>query len=258
MKKYFWFFFLILFIRFQMGQCQSFKVKPYLAYSQVGMDDVNRDITNRVAQLRNLVGQPLPIPNGLNGNYGWGIQAQYHLGENYFLNLNTYFFKEETESEYFQEGLPNSVNFLFKQQIEYIEASAGLKYYLGYNTWKRVNFYLGGGIGVGFGWADALTKYTDGTNKVDNSGQYSSTALIANFMGGAEIRITPYLSLFPEAGYRLANLQQMNGRISIDQDFPGIQNGRLEASDSNYTPEEIYDFSGFFVSIGIGFILPFI
>jgi opacity protein-like surface antigen len=258
MKKYLWCFFLAFFVHYQSGYTQSFKVKPYLAYSQVRMDDVNRDIANRVGQLRNIVDQPLLIPEKLNGNYGWGIQVQYHLGENYFLNLNTYFFQEETKSEYFQEGPPNTVNFLFKRQIEYIEASAGLKYYLGYNTWKRVNFYLGGGIGVGFGWTDALTKYTDGTNTVDNSGQYSSTALIANFMGGAEIRLTPYFSLFPEAGYRLANLQQMNGRISVNQDFPGIPNGRLEASDSNYTPEEIYDFSGFFISLGIGFILPFI
>ena len=251
-----YYFFLILLIQTPPVCSQSFKVKPYLAYSGVRMDDVNRDIANRIGQLRNLVDQPLPNPEKFNGNYGWGIQGQYHLGENYFLHLDTYFYKEKIKSEYYQQLQPNSVNFLFERQIQYFEASFGLKYYLDYNTWKRLNFYLGGGVGIGFGWTDANTKYNDTINTINNSGQYSSTALVTYFLAGAEIRLSPYFSFFPEAGYRLANLRQMNGRVSIYQDFPGYPDSSLEATNVDDTLEQIYDFSGFFISIGIGFIIP--
>lgn len=234
---------------------QSVKIKPYFGYSTIRMDEVNKDIKLKVDQLNEITGQSLLPPAKFNGNYAWGIQIQYHLGENYFLHLDTYYMKEKTSSVVNRGATQNRLNFDFKRQIEYFEASFGLKYYLGYSTWKRLNFYLGGGAGYGFGWTESIFRYDDSISEINNSAEFSSNSLTAYFLGGIDIRITPFLSILPEFGYRVANLKQMNGKLKIYQDFPGLPGGQIDATDHNYTTIEDYDFSGYFVSIGLGFIL---
>lgn len=59
--------------------------------------------------------------------------------------------------------------------------------------------------------------------------------------------------MVPEVGYRLANLQQMTGVLEVHQNIPSDPNGQINARDDNYQTEANYDFSGFYINVGLSF-----
>jgi opacity protein-like surface antigen len=234
---------------------QSISIKPHFGYTTVGMSEVNQDMNLRVNELREITGQLVSLPDPFNGDFAWGIQIQYNLGDNYLLNLNTYYFKEETTVDESQLAT-NPFQFNFRRRIDYFDISFGVKYFFNYSSWKRVTSYLGGGVGFGIGWAESNFIYEDSINSVNNQSDFSSSALTAYFSAGINFRISTRFSIVPEVGYRVANLRQMEGTLKIDQNFPNYPNGELETTDNNYLTDASYDFSGFFLSLGLNFIIP--
>lgn len=234
---------------------QSISIKPHFGYTTVHMSEVNQDMNSRVIELRDITGQPVSIPDPFRGDFAWGIQIQYDLGDTYFLNLNTYYFKEETSVNESLAGT-NPSQFNFRRRLDYFDISFGVKYFFNQSSWKRVTSYLGGGVGLGIGWAESNFDYADNINSVDNQSDFSSSALTAYFCAGLNFRISTQFSIVPEVGYRVANLGQMEGTLKIDQNFPNFPNGELELTDNNYLTEASYDFSGFFLSLGLNIFIP--
>jgi len=236
---------------------QSFSIKPYAGYATVQMKEVNAGIEARVESLTGLTGVPVPQPDPFKGNLAWGIQFGYHLEDNYYLTLDTYFFSEDSKIHYRDESQGYQVIFDNMRNIKLFEASFGMKYLFNYSSWKRFNFYVGGGIGLAIGWSETFFWYSDETNFVNNKGDFSSIALAGHIMGGLTIRFSPTISLEPEIGYRAANLAQMEGELRFSQNFPNIPGGQSEGVDNQFQTEENYNFSGFFVNIGLQFAFSF-
>ena len=238
------------------GFAQSFSIKPYVGYATVQMSEVNSGSQARIENLREVTGVTVPYPDPFEGNYAWGIQIGYHLEDNYFLTFGTYFYTENHDLQYRDDSQGYQVIFDNFRNIKLYEISFGMKYFFRYSSWKRFNFYVAGGIGFALGWSETTFRYSDETNLVDNKGDFSSNALTGQLMAGLSIRFSPIISLEPEIGYRAANLSQMEGTLRFSRDFPNLLD-RQEGTDHQYQTEENYNFSGFFVNLGLQFLLNF-
>lgn len=231
----------------------SFSVKPYLGYATLEMTEVDENNRYGINSLSYLVSQPLPLPEPFGGNLMGGIQIDYHLENQYFIYIGSYYYRETSEVDYIDPLNNPGLRFSNTREIEFFEFSLGLKYYLRYSSWRRINVYLGGGAGFAFGGAHSDFLYQDGVNSVDNQGDFNASSLTAHFCAGIRFTLSPFFSIVPEAGYRLANLQQMDGVLEVHQNFPGEPNGQIDARDDNYRTEANYDFSGFYINLGLSF-----
>jgi opacity protein-like surface antigen len=249
-----------LIICFIIGQgisiAQSFSIKPYWGYATVQMKEVNAGTQSRLEELTRFTGETVPTPDPFKGSYAWGVQIGYHLEDNYFLTFGTYYYSEDRDLQYRDESKGYPILFDNIRNIKLFEISFGMKYFIRYSSWKRFNFYAGGSIGFAVGWSESSFRYSDQTNFVNNRGDFSSNALTGHFMGGLSIRFSPIISLEPEIGYRAANLSQMDGTLRFSQNFPGIPDSQ-EGTDNQFKTEENYNFSGFFVNVGLQFTLHF-
>jgi len=216
---------------------------------------VNSASRSRIDALRALTSQNVPYPDGFSGNYSGGIQISYHLENNYYLIFGTYYFRETNNFGYFQPSGNNSVQFQNDRINELFEINLGIKYFLRYRSWSRINFYFSGTAGFAFGWAESIFIYLDGINSVDNKGDFSSSAITGYFSAGISFRISSTISLEPELGYRFANVNQMDGTLRLSQNFNNDPNLLVNATDNNYQTEANYDFSGFYLNLGVNFQL---
>jgi hypothetical protein len=232
----------------QQAAAQNFYLKPYAGYATVRMNDANEDMAFRVGELQKQVQQALPTPDKLNGNWVWGVQLEYHQEGNYFFNLNTWFFREKTATDYSKTSGTPQLEYHYDRQIELFDLGVGMHYYFGYSSWKRVNTYLGAGFGVGFGWLESNFAYLDDVpqnQNIDNHGDFSAATLTAVFNAGGIVRLIPEVFLQGEVGFRLANMDQLDGKLRTTQ-----------GTFNDLTTEASYDFSGFYATAGIGFRIP--
>jgi len=227
----------------------SFSIKPYYGYTTVKMGDVNNEIINTVRALRYRSQRPLPFPEELNGSYIWGLQAEYNMEEDYFLNLSSFYYKEKVSAQYGGEFAIPELHYRFFTQIELFEISVGIRYFFNYSTWKRINPYIGGNVGLGFAWSESRLEYDDNgltqTNPIDTRDDVSSNALTVQFCAGITLRIFPAFFLWGEVGARMANMSNLQG-----------QRRTLTTTYSNFTTPTIYDFSGMYIIAGGGFVIP--
>lgn len=230
----------------------AFSLRPYLGYARVNMSEVDENNRYGINSLSNLVSQPLPFPEPFNGHLMGGIQIEYHYESQYYLYFSTYYFRESSTVNYENLLTNSTLTFFNDRSIELFEFSLGLKYFLKYSSWRPINFYLSGGAGFALGGARSEFVYHDGKNSVDNKGNFNSSSLTAHFCAGVQFRFSHLFSLEAEAGYRQANLQQMEGVLEVQQNFPDIPDGKITARDDNYRTDANYDFSGFFFNLGIG------
>jgi hypothetical protein len=230
---------------------QSFSIEPVIGYTRVSMDAVNADIRYKVNKLSAQTGNTIMLPDPLEGNLFWGIQANYHMENNYFLNVGTSYYREVSDLTQGNAANMNTFYFHTRRENQLLKFNFGIRYYFNYNSWNRVNFYLGGGTGYALGWSDYRFEYGDGTNSINNTGNFSSGAITAYLSTGISLRFMPRFSLNPEVGYHYANLGQMTGRYQISQIFPKDPAAQLEGIYTDFITEEEYNFSGFFASIGL-------
>ncbi|MEJ2636644.1 MAG: hypothetical protein P8184_15290 [Calditrichia bacterium] len=236
------------------SQAQMLSVKPYFGYATVKMGEVNDDAKTRIKSLAEQTQQALLPPDPLNGDYAWGFQVEYHLEENYFLNVNSYYFREKTATDNFNL-FDQPIEFDVNRRIEYFEISIGINYYFDYNSWRRVNTYFGAGGGLGLGWSKSNFKYNDSKNFVNNSGDVSSNALTAYGCLGVRIRLFPFMFLTTEIGAHFANLGQMTGQYRVDQ---RVNSEYLNYTNKDYTTAAAFNYSGYYITVGTGFVIPFV
>ena len=232
---------------------QSFTIKPHVGYAQVSMADVNSSSRSRINALMDLTGNFVPYPDEFKGNYSGGIEISYHLENHYHLIFGTYYFRERNNLEYLSGTGSSSVQFQNNRTNELFEVHIGIKYFLRYQSWRRINFYFSGTAGFAFGWAESIFIYQDDVNSVNNKGEFSSNSITGYLSTGINLKLLTSIAIEPEIGYRFANLNQMDGRLSLSQNFNNDPNSLVDAVDPNYRTDASYDFSGFYANIGIIF-----
>lgn len=237
----------ILLLGFHQIPAQRLYLKPYFGYSTVRMAEVNADMFNKIEAIYRETGNRLPVPDDFRGNYAWGFQMEYHVEDEYFAYLASYFYREPTEAIYsgYQQG--RAIDYHYRRTIEYLEFTIGLHYFFSYSSWKRVNWYIGTAVGAGIGWNASTFYYSDSDQLIDNKGDFSTSAMVAYFSGGVTFHLTRGVYFFLEPGFRVAPLREMTGRLTTLQ---GV-------TDSFTTPEK-YDFSGFFLMGGVALGIPFL
>ncbi len=249
MMRYKLFALLLIITGIHLLPAMSFSIKPYYGYATVRMGDVNNEIINTVRTLRYRSQRPLPFPQELNGSSIWGLQMEYNMEEDYFLNLSSFYYREKESARYDKEITLPEVDYRFFTRIELFEISLGIRYFFNYSSWKRINPYIGGNVGLGFAWSESHLQYDDHgqsqTNPVDIRDDISSNALTVQFGAGITLRIFPAFFLWGEAGLRMANMGNLQG-----------QRRTLNAVYSRFTTPTVYDFSGFYIIAGGGFVIP--
>jgi outer membrane receptor for ferrienterochelin and colicin len=237
---------------------QSFSVKPYVGYAQVKLTQVNQDNVLRTTQLSQTAQTSLPYPENFNGNYTIGIQFQYNVEQNNFITFNVHYYRESILSVSTNSDLDAGMIYRFEQTIKYFDFTLGFKYFFNYTSWKSVMFYFSVAGGYCFGNSKPDLSYSDGMNSVQNKGNFSKASLCANVSLGLSIKISRFVELVPEAGYRFENLDQLEGTIQIYQKFHETPEADLEYTSNDYITREKYNFSGFFVSMGLNIVLKFL
>jgi hypothetical protein len=200
-----------------------------------------------------LTGNFVPYPDEFKGNYSGGIEISYHLENHYHLIFGTYYFRERNNLDYLSGTGSSLVQFQNNRTNELFEVNIGIKYFLRYQSWRRVNFYFSGTAGFAFGWAESIFIYQDEVNSVDNRGEFSSNSITGYLGAGMNLKLSTSIAIEPEIGYRFANLNQMDGKLALSQNFNNDPNLLIEAVDPNYRTDASYDFSGFYGNIGINF-----
>ncbi len=250
MKKLFAVLFSILMVNCLAAQ--MLVIKPYFGYATVKMNQVNDAMINSVKSMTRITGNPLPLPEKFKGNSVWGVQLQYHLNDNYFAHFTTCYYSEKTSAGVEMLQVTSPYLFSFKREIRYLSFNFGINYYFHYSSWRRLNPYFNAAAGITLGWTDSNFKYLNpqnsaSGNNLDNHADLTASTLTANAGLGLSVKITQRFSLNLEGGYQFANLGQMKGKYTT-----------LTGTDSNFTTDEDYNFSGIYIIGGVGFVLPFI
>ncbi len=231
---------------------QKVNIIPYYGYLLPRMTDVNdkieSDINGRNGFQR-LIGQNLPFPGEFNGEGVIGAQIEYHLNENYFASINVSYYQESVGSEFATGSTGKADRFLYEREVELYDVSINLHYYFNYSTWKRLNTYLGFGVGLYVVNAFSDTESTfsnDVINPIDTHGEFSGNALGASFALGGDLRLLKFLSLRAEGGIQFANIGQLDGSITT------ISNPAKQETPS----QSSFDFTGLFVRGGLSITVP--
>lgn len=230
----------LLFVVVSSGDAQSVVLRPFGGYTTVFMKNVNDLIKEQIFSFREITGEPIPFPEKINGNYEYGAEIHYHLNEGYFLTLGGSFYSEEVRTQFSPEG---ESAFDFRRKVSLLNFSLGIQNYLAYSTWKRVNAFLFFDVSLAFANSNSLTKVANlaGYPETNTQGEFSANALNVQGGLGVDLRISSELALWAKAGFRYANMGQMEGEIVL-----------LDGTKELQTTRSSFDYSGFFARAGVG------
>lgn len=232
---------------------QKVFIKPLYGYYFPRMSEVNAKIANDLDGQRRKLQEAIPSPGKLNGDQLIGGQIEYYLGDDYFMNLNVSFYSEKASVEHQGGRFSTPFTFIFEREVEAYDVMFNLNYYLGYNSWKRFNKYIGIGAGLLVVNAHSLTVSTknDSEHKVfpvNTRGEFSGTILSGVLALGGNLRLATGLKLWAESGLQYGNVGKLDGNITTISD-PEKQAVSTESS---------FDLTGLYLRGGIGFSLPFL
>ncbi|GAB4335818.1 MAG: hypothetical protein Kow0037_16290 [Calditrichia bacterium] len=227
---------------------QTVYLRPFWGQHRLSMDEPNEDMRYRINTLAFLNKVSLPVPQDLDKAAIYGLEALLKFDSDYFISVGTAYFKDETKLNYHSPSPANAIEYYFFRDIRYFELTTGIKYFPHYSSWRPINVYFGFQVGLGVGWSRSDFQYRDDNpdiDEIDSRGDFSTNGLIGVGNIGFNFRLTGWLMLNGEAGYRFANLGQLEGQLKT-----------INATINNYTTSSSYDFSGFYAAIGLYFLIP--
>ncbi|MGH1364618.1 MAG: hypothetical protein ACRBF0_13740 [Calditrichia bacterium] len=223
-------------------------IKPHYGIYLPKMGDVNSKIENDIAEFRRITGQDFPDAGEISSDKMWGVQIEYHTGEDYFFNANVAFYDNTAESQ-FNSPL-TSETFNYKRDVEMYDFMINLHYYIGYNSWGRFNKYMGAGVGLMVLRANSITQsnFGDPSGHFDSNAEFTGNTLSGLISAGGTLRLQPALFLWAEGGVQYGNFGELDGTIT-----------RLDAPErESIISDSQFDMTGFYVRGGIGLNLPFL
>lgn len=227
---------------------QTLYLKPFWGQNRLSMDEPNEDMRYRINTLAAWNNVNLPVPQDLDRASLYGVEALVKFDNDYFLSVGTAYFKDKTDITYLSPANAPYIEYYFYRDIRYFELTTGFKYFPHYSSWRAVNIYFGFQVGVGVGWSRSDFRYHDDNpeiDEIDSEGDFSTNGLIGVGNIGFNFRLVGWMMLNGEAGYRFANLGQLEGQLKT-----------IDNTINNYTTSSTYDFSGLYATIGIYFLIP--
>ncbi len=222
-------------------------IKPYYGFFIPRMNDVNGKIQNDIRMFRDIFGEQIPSPGNINGNRVFGGQIEYHLNENYFLNINFSYYQEEVSMLYLSR-IETGAFLNYSRAVELYDVIANLLYYFNYNSWRRFNTYVGIGVGLIVANAHSVTQTTYIALPLNSRGDFSGNSLSGVLSFGGNYRLAKFLYLWGEGGLLYGSMGQLDGSVTT-LDNPERHNAVTTSS---------FDFTGIFVRAGLGIAVPFI
>lgn len=248
-------FFFLLFLYASPSFSQRITLKPLFGYYLPKLNAVNDDIAKELPFWREFLETDLPDPGKIGGHAVYGGQLQFHFRESYFINVHVSFYRDAAETQFSDALNPSAGQFHYSRKVEFYDAILSLQYFFDYDSDNLFNTYLRIGAGVLSTNAKTETKSTFTASmvsntflpQVDTQGDFSGSTLTGIISAGMELRFTPSLTIWGEAGLQSANVGQLNG---------SLQRANSTAV-PDYTTNTTFDFSGLFVRLGGGVGLPF-
>jgi len=234
---------------------QTVSITPYYGYLIPKMTSVNNLIEFQIDSWSEILEDQISSPGKINGSREFGIQIQYPLDNTYFLNINVSYYQEKIETEHLISLSQPPDRFYFNREVELYTAIISLNHFFSYSPRRRFNYYIG--LGAGYSFTKALSTTTlsltdigglDGTIVTPGEGEFSGSTLSGVIKGGFDYRLLNFISLWGEAGVRVANFGQLNGTAT------SIENPEL----TDTTTSSSFDFTGPFIRAGLGISLPFL
>ncbi|RMF56479.1 MAG: hypothetical protein D6748_13385, partial [Calditrichaeota bacterium] len=216
-------------------------IKPHIGYFFPRMGDVNSKIETDILTFRDIFGEPIPQPGKISGNPMYGAQIEYHLNEDYFLNVNVAYYQDK--SNVFHQSFTDPSLFLnYKREVQFYDVMFNLLYFINYNSWRRFNKYMGLGIGVVLANAHSVTETNHPALPLNSRGDFTGNSLSAIISVGGKYRLTTFSYLWGEIGLEYGNMGPLDGKVTT-LDHPEKRDAITESS---------FDFTGIYLRIGIG------
>ncbi len=218
-------------------------IKPFYGFYRPRLNDVNSKIVNDIDNVRILLDAPVPSAGKFDGESVLGGQIEYHLNEDYFFNVSVAFYNEDVSTSFSQDGW----QFDYQRDIDFYDFVLNLHYYFNYNSWRRVNYYAGIGVGYLLVRANSLTVSTSNNYLTDARGEFNGNAITAALTVGGHLKMAEPLMLWVEGGLQYGNVGNLDGKTT--------NNG---AAEEELLSDSQFDLTGFFVRGGIGLSLGFL
>jgi len=240
---------ILLICLFSMNMFAQVTLKPHYGLYLPKLGDVNSKISNDLSEFRRITGQPFPDAGELDEGPIWGVQIEYHTGEDYFFNANVAFYDNSVSSEY-NSPTGSGERFNYERSIDMFDFMFNLHYYINYNSWARFNKYMGAGVGLMVLRANSITQssFGDPTGHFDSNAEFTGNTLSGLISAGGTLRLQPALFLWAEGGVQYGNFGELDGsirRLGSDQRETIISDSR-------------FDLTGFYIRGGLGVNLPFL
>ncbi|MCB0261103.1 MAG: hypothetical protein KDH97_16470 [Calditrichaeota bacterium] len=223
---------------------QNVILKPYYGYYIPRMADVNAKIDQDMDNARIFLQAPVPDAGKFDGEPIFGGQFEYHAGEDYFFNVNFFLYQEQVTTSYQGDGWI----FNYEREVEMFDFVLNMHYYFNYNSWRRLNKYIGLGVGLLVLNANSLTFSTNSDYLSDSKGEFNSNTLTGVLSAGLNYRLSNYLQLWGEGGVQFGNFGQIDGKVS------SLENPEKR----DFISDSSFDMTGFFLRGGLGIGLPFL
>ena len=225
------------------GQDRTFSISGSVGYSILNLSAVDEKNASDVVGWGNF-----GIPIG-----GFASEKQspflsgcltYRYSRDFSVSLNGSYFSKTVSSLYNGSDAVLQLD----RGVSATDLSLGIAYYPAAQSYL-LEWYLQVNFGIFLARAEARTAGTQATKPggfivmvpfVDTDAQYTKTKTFAAFFVGADIPVFHRVFLKGEAGYRVAQMGELDGEITRF----GVQ--------VNQTSVTLFNFSGFLVSVGVG------
>jgi hypothetical protein len=228
------------------GQYRKWSVQASVGYNQLSLDAVDEKNQSDAAgwARQGLVVGPLA---SVKQSPFYSVGISFRVDRDYGISLTVSSWSKTVSTSY---NGPDA-NLKLERGVGTTDIAAGISYYPSTRPYF-LEWYVQTNIGVSFARATAravgATMVKDGSVLVpvpfvDTDGNYTKSKLTAGIVAGADIPLVGSLSLRTEAGYRFAQVGEMEGDVTQ----LGVQSVQTSTIDFN--------FSGFQVSAGFRFQL---
>ncbi|MFQ5628359.1 MAG: hypothetical protein ACE5I1_06340 [bacterium] len=234
---------------------QRLSIKPFWGYYVPRLSDVNNDIASEIPVWSDLLETQITSPGKIKGNSVFGGQIQFHLRENYFVNLNISYYRGKAETEFTDSNRTPAGRFFYFREVKSYDVVVNLQYYFDYDAGNFFNTYIsiGGGVIAVNANTDTESNFTSSMinnvplPQVDTHGEFSGSTLTAVLAGGVSLHFSDFLSIWSEAGFQVSNIGQLEGSVSR------INNAEIP----DFTTNTSFDLTGVFIRLGADFGLQF-
>lgn len=159
------------------ASAQRLWLRPFYGYLKTSMTELNDLVEEQILGWREVLNEPIPLPEKINGNGFYGGEVAYDFADNYSISLGLYYYKEDLRVDYANASAALPLRFNFEREVRLYDIFFNLRYHFTEVAFTRFNPY------VGFGGSIALAKAKSNTQHFVTDPQTNEPVALSDTQG---------------------------------------------------------------------------